>query len=47
MTLKTTIEEAINDKAPDALSIQVEGETSEPKTEEPHHGGFALPVLAR
>lgn len=44
VTLKNTIEEAIMEKAPDAVSILVEGESAPAIAEDKHH--FALPVLA-
>jgi Fe-S cluster biogenesis protein NfuA len=46
MTLRSTIEEAIAEQAPDAVSIQVEGETPAPK-EEAHPGHLALTILSR
>jgi Fe-S cluster biogenesis protein NfuA len=48
VTLKSTIEEAIMEKAPDAVSIvvegEVEGESAPAVFEDKHH--FALPILA-
>ncbi|MGA2585032.1 MAG: NifU family protein [Tepidisphaeraceae bacterium] len=46
MTLKSTIEEAITEQAPDAASIQVEGESPSAK-EAVHPGHVALTVLSR
>jgi Fe-S cluster biogenesis protein NfuA len=50
-TLKSTIEEAIAEKAPDAASVIVEGEIDHPAAENSgtgnsNSGRFALPVLA-
>jgi len=45
-TLKSTIEEAITEKAPDAAAIEVEGETAEPIEKDAGHSHLALPVLA-
>ena len=59
MTLKTTIEEAIMEMAPDAAGIEVEGEVTHETTSSDGellvsaeaggngHGRFALPILAR
>jgi Fe-S cluster biogenesis protein NfuA len=51
-TLKSTIEEAIAEKAPDAAGLQVEGEISSTNGDAAHHGhtehhGLALPILSR
>jgi len=45
-TLKQSIEEAINERAPDATAIQVEGEVTQAPSAEPEHHGLALPILA-
>jgi Fe-S cluster biogenesis protein NfuA len=47
MTLKNSIEEAIVEKAPDVVSIRVEGETAQEITEPAQPHGFALPILSR
>jgi Fe-S cluster biogenesis protein NfuA len=48
LTLKQTIEEAICEKAPDATSIEVEGEITQLPALEPVGGGrIALPILAQ
>jgi Fe-S cluster biogenesis protein NfuA len=46
MTLKQTIEEAIHEKAPDAVAIEVEGESKEQAVVGQDAGRFALPILA-
>ena len=46
MTLKSTIEEAIMEKAPDVAGIDVEGQTTESVAGEAEHKGLALPVIS-
>jgi hypothetical protein len=46
VTLKQTIETAIWEKAPDAISIEVEAEEPEPVMAANHSERFSLPILA-
>jgi Fe-S cluster biogenesis protein NfuA len=45
-TLKQTIEEAINERAPDATAIEVEGEITQSPPPDSERHGLALPILA-